>query len=66
LFHLFLHQDIFDQKQPVIPPPTFVLQIEDKRKKKGRHFDTDEVTEAESQAVLSTLTEYDFHDPFKK
>jgi hypothetical protein len=29
-------------------------------KLKGRHFDTTEVIEAESQAVLNTLTEHDF------
>jgi hypothetical protein len=35
-------------------------------KLKGHHFDTTEVIEAESQAVLNTLTEYDFWDAFKK
>jgi hypothetical protein len=29
-------------------------------KLKGRHFDTVEVMETESQAVLNTLTEHDF------
>jgi hypothetical protein len=33
---------------------------------KGPHFDTVEVIEAESQAVLNTLTEHDFQDTFKK
>jgi hypothetical protein len=33
---------------------------------KGRHFDTIEVIEAESQAVLNTLTEHDFQNAFKK
>jgi hypothetical protein len=33
---------------------------------KGRRFDTIEVIEAESQAVLNTLTEHDFQDAFKK
>jgi predicted helicase len=37
-----------------------------KIKLKGRHFDTIEVMEAESQAVLSSLTEHDFQDAFKK
>jgi hypothetical protein len=32
---------------------------------KGRHFDTIEVIEAESQAVLNTLTEHDFQDKVK-
>jgi hypothetical protein len=36
-----------------------------KTKLKGRHFDTIEVVEAESQAVLNTLTEHDFQDAFK-
>jgi hypothetical protein len=34
-------------------------------KLKGRHFDTYEVIESESQAVLNTLTEYDFQGAFK-
>jgi hypothetical protein len=33
---------------------------------KGRHVDTAEVIEAESQVVLNTLTEHDFLDAFKK
>jgi hypothetical protein len=37
-----------------------------KIKLKGRHFDTTEVMEAESQAVLNILTEHDFQDAFKK
>jgi hypothetical protein len=37
-----------------------------KIKLKGRHFDTIEVIEAESQAVLNTLTEHDFQDEFTK
>jgi hypothetical protein len=37
-----------------------------KIKLKGRHFDTDEMIEAESQVVLSILTEHDFQDSFKK
>jgi hypothetical protein len=35
-----------------------------KIKLNGRHFDTIEVMEAESQAVLNTLTD-DFQDAFK-
>jgi hypothetical protein len=34
-------------------------------KLKGRHFDTTEVIEAESQAVLNSLTEHDFQVAFK-
>jgi hypothetical protein len=37
-----------------------------KIKVKGRHFDTVEMIEAESQAVLNTLTEHDFQDAFKQ
>jgi hypothetical protein len=36
-----------------------------KIKLKGRHFDTTDVREADSQAVLKTLTEHDFQDTFK-
>jgi hypothetical protein len=41
-------------------PPYFYLQ----KKLKDRHFDITEVMEAESQAVLNTLTEHDFQDAF--
>jgi hypothetical protein len=37
-----------------------------KIKLKGRHFDTIEVIEAESQAMMKTLREHDFQDAFKK
>jgi hypothetical protein len=37
-----------------------------KIKLKGHHFDTIEVTEAESQAVPNTHTEFDLQDAFKK
>jgi hypothetical protein len=37
-----------------------------KIKLKGRHSDTIEVIEAESQAVLNTLTEHGFQYSFKK
>jgi hypothetical protein len=33
---------------------------------KSRHFDAYEVIEAESQAVLNTVTEHNFQDAFKK
>jgi hypothetical protein len=45
-------------------PPTLFPQF--KIKLKCRHFGTPEVREAESQAVLNTLTELDFQDAFKK
>jgi 23S rRNA maturation mini-RNase III len=37
-----------------------------KIKLNGRHFDTTEVVEAESQAVLNSLTDHYFQDAFKK
>jgi hypothetical protein len=36
-----------------------------KIKPKNRHSDTVDVIEAESQAVLNTLTEHNFQDEFK-
>jgi hypothetical protein len=36
-----------------------------KIKLKGSHFDAIEVIEAESQAVLNTLTEHDFQNALK-
>jgi hypothetical protein len=36
-----------------------------KVKLKGCHSDTNEVIEAESQAVLNTFTEHDFQDAIK-
>jgi hypothetical protein len=35
-------------------------------KLRGRYFDTIEVVEVESLAVLNTLREHDFQDEFKK
>jgi hypothetical protein len=51
----------------VVPhPPSFSLFPRLRIKLKGRHFDTTEVIEAESQAMPNTLTDHDFHDAFKK
>jgi hypothetical protein len=50
----------------VSQPSYFSLFPRLKIKLKDRHFDTTEVIEAESQAVLNTLTEHDFQDAFKK
>jgi hypothetical protein len=50
----------------IVPhPPYFSLFSRLKIKLRGRHFDTIEVIEAESQAALNTLTEHDFQDAFK-
>jgi hypothetical protein len=37
-----------------------------KMKSKDRHFDTTDVIEAESQAVLNTFTEHNFQDALQK
>jgi hypothetical protein len=51
---------------PDLAPCNFTLFPRLKTKLKGRHFETIEVIQAESQAVLSTLREHDFQDAFKK
>jgi hypothetical protein len=65
--HFLFHQGIFGQKQnDCRPSPTYLsLFLRLKIKLKGRHFDTTEAMEAESQAVLNTLTEHDLQDAFK-
>jgi hypothetical protein len=50
----------------ILHPPYFSLFPQLKIILKGRHFDTIEVIEAESQAVLNTLTEHNLNDAFKK
>jgi hypothetical protein len=47
-------------------PPYFPPFPQLKTDLKGHHFDTIEVTKAESKAVLNTLTEHNFQDEFKK
>jgi hypothetical protein len=47
-------------------PPYLSLFPRLKIKLKGSHFDTNELIEAESQAVLNTLTEHDMQEAFKK
>jgi hypothetical protein len=44
--------------------PTFLFPPI-KTKLKGHHFDTTEVIEAESKALLNSLTEHDFPEAFK-
>jgi hypothetical protein len=46
-------------------PPYFFLFPRFKVKLKGRHFDTTEAAEAESEAVLNTFTEHDFRRHLK-
>jgi hypothetical protein len=48
----------------LVPHPPY-FSLFPRLKIKGRHFDTVEAMEAESQAVMNTLTEHDFQDPFK-
>jgi hypothetical protein len=43
------------------PPATYLFP-----RLKGRHFDTIDAMEAESQVVLNSLTENDFQAAFKK
>jgi hypothetical protein len=63
----FIIKDFFIQtKMTVIPTYPILLFLLLKIKFKGRHFDTIHVMEAESQAVLNTVTEHDFQDAFKK
>jgi hypothetical protein len=63
----FFTRDYFYQKQhDNRPPPNILLSVSQiKNKLKGRQFNTTEMMEPESQAVLNTLTEHDFHAAFK-
>jgi hypothetical protein len=62
----FTREFLTQNNVTVLPhPPYFSLFSRLKIKLKGRHFDTIEVIEAESQKVLITLTEHDFQDAFK-
>jgi hypothetical protein len=58
--------NFFYQKQHDCRPPPTLLTLLGSLRLKGCHFDTTEVIEAESQAVLNTLTEHNFQDAFKK
>jgi hypothetical protein len=51
---------------PDLAPCDFSLFPRLKIKLKGFRFDTIEVIEAGSQAVLNTFAEHDFQDAFKK
>jgi hypothetical protein len=64
--HFFFHQGIFDQNNMTASPTlTTFLFLQLKMKLKGRHFYTVEAMEAESQAVLDTLTDHNLQDTFK-
>jgi hypothetical protein len=62
----FFYRGIFDRKQhDCRPPPALLFSVSPiEVELRGRHFDTIEVIEAESQAVLNTLTEHDFQEAF--
>jgi hypothetical protein len=55
---LFFTKDFFTKYNMTVGP-RLKIQLKD------RHFDTNEVMESESQAVLNSLTEHDFQDAFK-
>jgi hypothetical protein len=64
---LFLfHQENFTANNMIVVPnpPYFSLFPRLNKKLKVRRFDTTEVIEAKSQAVLNTLTEHDFQGAF--
>jgi hypothetical protein len=66
--HSLFHQGLFYQNNMTVAPhpPYFSLFLRLKIKLKGRHFDTIEVIDAESQPLLNTFTEHDFQDALKK
>jgi hypothetical protein len=59
--HFLFTGKFFTKTNVTVVPhlPYFSLVPRLKIKLKGRHFDTTEVMEAESRAVLNTLTEHD-------
>jgi hypothetical protein len=63
---LLFHQGIFHQNQhDCRPPPNLLFSVSRlKIKLKDSHFDTTEVMEAESHAVLNILSEHGFQDAF--
>jgi hypothetical protein len=61
--HFLFHRGIFNQNLDCHSLPTLLSSVSPNE---GRHFDTIEVTEAEPQAVLNSLTEHDFQDAFQK
>jgi hypothetical protein len=62
----FTRKFLTNNNMTVVPHPHYLSLLPRlKIKLIGRHFDTIEVIEAESQAVLNTLTEHDFQDAFK-
>jgi hypothetical protein len=63
---VFIGEFFTKNNMTVVPHrPYFSLFPPLKIKLKGRHFDRIEAIDAESQAVLNTLTEHYFQDAFK-
>jgi hypothetical protein len=64
----FFTKELFTiNNMTVVPHPTYSSLFHRlKIKLKGCHFDTTEVIEVESLAMLKTLREHGFHDAFKK
>jgi 23S rRNA maturation mini-RNase III len=61
----FFTREFFTKKYvTVVPHPTFLFHRL-RTKLKTRNFDAIEVIEAESQAMMYTLSEQDFQDAFK-
>jgi hypothetical protein len=66
IWHFFFTRE-FKKKMTIVPhPPYFPLFCSLKIILKGCHFDIVQVTEAESQVVLNSLTKHDLQDAFKK
>jgi hypothetical protein len=61
--HFLSHQGISDKETTWLSSHTYSTFLFPRLE--ARHFDTIEVVEAESQAVLNSLTEHDFQDAFK-
>jgi hypothetical protein len=63
----FFIREFLDKNMTVIlHPPYFSPFSRLKMKLKSSHFDTSEVIQAESQAMLITLAEHDFQDGIKE
>jgi hypothetical protein len=73
-FPFFIREFCTKNDRTVVPHPLYSPSLDScdfslspplKIKLKGRHFNTTEVIEAGSHAVLSTFTEHDFQDTLK-
>jgi hypothetical protein len=65
--HFLFHQKFFSKRNMIaVPHPHCSSLFPRLKQPSGRNFDTVQVIEANSQAVLKDLTEHDFQDAFKK